>query len=317
MGPARQSDSTPECVDGRDAVRGVGQPAMRIRFWGTRGSIPTPGRHTVRYGGNTSCVEVTSEGGSLIVLDGGTGVRGLGRHLLARGEGPVHGHLLVGHTHWDHIQGLPFFAPFYVPGNRWTLYGPRAAGRPLRETLARQMDGESFPIPLEGLAAELHCLDIEEGDHRVGDVEVTAQSLNHSSPALGYRLRADGRTVVYACDHEPSPDWSPGCRPEALPSADRRHAEFLAGADLVIHDAQYTAAELVGKRGWGHSSADYVVDLCRLSGVRRLALTHHDPERRDDDIDGIVAALNESLSRRGEDLEVFGAAEGQVLDLSI
>ncbi len=304
-------------IPGRDAVLGVGQPAMRIRFWGTRGSIPTPGPHTLRYGGNTSCVEVRSAGGTLIVLDGGTGVHDLGRHLLAEAGGPLHGHLLVGHTHWDHIQGLPFFAPFYVPGNRWTLYGPSAAARPLRETLARQMDGQSFPIPLERLAAELHCRDIGEGEHELGDVEVRAQSLNHSSPALGYRLRADGRTVVYACDHEPSPDWSPGCPPEDLPPADRRHAEFLAGADLVIHDAQYTAAELKGKRGWGHSSVDYVVDLCRLAGVRRLALTHHDPQRRDDDLDGIVAALNDTLSRQGETLEVFGAAEGQGLDLSL
>jgi phosphoribosyl 1,2-cyclic phosphodiesterase len=289
---------------------------MRIRFWGTRGSIPTPGHHTVRYGGNTSCVEVRSARGTLIVLDGGTGVHGLGRHLLAEAGGPVHGHLLLGHTHWDHIQGLPFFAPFYVPGNRWSLYGPRAASRPLRDTLAVQMDGQSFPIPLERLAAELLCHDIEEGAHRLGEVEMRAQSLHHSSPALGYRLEADGHTVVYACDHEPSPDWFPGCAPEALPAADRRHAEFLAGADLVIHDAQYTADELGGKRGWGHSSADYVVELCRLAGVRRLALTHHDPQRRDDDLDGIVARVNETIRRQGEALEVFAAAEGQVLELA-
>jgi phosphoribosyl 1,2-cyclic phosphodiesterase len=289
---------------------------MRIRFWGTRGSIPTPGPHTLRYGGNTSCVEVSSEDGTLIVLDGGTGVHGLGRHLLAGAEGPVHGHLLLGHTHWDHIQGIPFFAPFYVPGNRWNVYGPRAAARPLRESLARQMDGQAFPIPLERLSAELHCHDIDEGVHRLDDVEVRAQALHHSSPTLGYRLEADGHAVVYACDHEPSAAWTPGCPPEALPPADRRHAEFLAGADLVIHDAQYTAAELEGKRGWGHSSADFVVDLCRLAGVRRLALTHHDPQRHDDDLDGIVAALNENLGRAGEALEVFAAAEGQVLELA-
>src|SRR6266516_4010593 len=176
---------------------------MRIRFWGTRGSLPKPGATTLHYGGNTACVEVRTAGGTLIVLDCGTGVHGLGQALVAEEPSAVRGHLLITHTHWDHIQGFPFFAPLFVPGNVWDIYGPGGRGRQLEASLAGQMAYEYFPITLEALNAEVRLYDLTEGVFDLGSIRVTAQYLNHPALTLGYRLEADGATLVYATDYEP------------------------------------------------------------------------------------------------------------------
>jgi phosphoribosyl 1,2-cyclic phosphodiesterase len=281
---------------------------MHVRFFGTRGSIATPGPQTLRYGGNTSCVEVTTKSGTLIVLDMGTGAAVLGRELVARGEA-LRGHILISHTHWDHIQGLPFFAPLFVPGSEWDIYAPRGFGQTLRDTLAGQMQYTYFPVSLEQLGATIHYHELVEGWLQIGDVEVTARYLNHPGLTLGYRLQADGVSLVYACDHEPhSPMLATS--PNDLSGEDRRHAEFLAEADLVIHDAQYLASEYPLKAGWGHSTIDYALAVARLAGVRQLALTHHDPKRDDDMIDDIVGSLPRM------ETHVFAAAEGQGLALT-
>ena len=179
---------------------------MRIRFWGTRGSVPTPGPGTVRYGGNTSCVEVRTDGGTLLVLDCGTGARGLGLRLLeeaASAGPPPAGSILIGHTHWDHIHGLPFFAPLFVPGSRWDVFGPRGLGRTLDNVLAGQMEYQYFPIGLDEVNAEVHYHDLVEGVFEFGDATIRTQYLNHPALTLGFRIEADGATVVYASDHEP------------------------------------------------------------------------------------------------------------------
>ena len=288
---------------------------MQVRFWGTRGSIATPGQSTVRYGGNTSCVEVRSASGTLVLLDCGTGARALGELLMASDKQPVHGHILIGHTHWDHIQGLPFFAPLFVQGNEWDIYAPRGFEQSVHETLAGQMQYTYFPITLEQLRASIRYHEVVEGSLDVGDIRVTAQYLNHPALTLGYRLEADGVSVVYACDHEPhARHLATGSG--GLTDRDRRHVAFLAGADLVIHDAQYLAAEYEAKRGWGHSTVEYAVAACRSVGVRRLALTHHDPTRDDDAIDQIVSTLRGDAAAKASAMEVFAAAEGQVLELS-
>ena len=288
---------------------------MRVRFWGTRGSIATPGPGTVRYGGNTSCVEVRSAAGTLVLLDCGTGARGLGETLMASDPRRLHGHILIGHTHWDHIQGLPFFAPLFVQGNEWDIYAPRGLEKSLHETLAGQMQYTYFPITLEQLSARIRYHDVVEGIFDVGDIRVTAQYLNHPALTLGYRLEADGVAVVYACDHEPHARHLAAGSGD-LTERDRRHVAFLAGADLVIHDAQYTASEYESKRGWGHSTVEYAVEACRSAGVRRVALTHHDPARDDDAIDRIVAALRNDAAASAPAMEIFAAAEGKVLELS-
>src|SRR6266481_7182330 len=177
---------------------------MRIRFWGTRGSLAKPGPATVRYGGNTSCVEVTAPGGTLIVLDCGTGAHDLGQHLAASRELPIRGHLLITHTHWDHIQGFPFFTPLFVPGHVWDVYGPGGLGGRLEEALARQMEYAYFPSTLEQPGATVRYHDLVEGTFTLDDVCITTRYLNHPGLSLGYRLEGDGVVLVYATDHEPN-----------------------------------------------------------------------------------------------------------------
>jgi CheY-like chemotaxis protein/phosphoribosyl 1,2-cyclic phosphodiesterase len=296
---------------------------MRIRFWGTRGSLAKPGPTTLRYGGNTSCVEVRTDDGTLIVLDCGTGAHELGLALMASGERPLHGHLMLTHTHWDHIQGFPFFAPLFVAGNEWDIYAPGGLGRHLETTLAGQMEYTYFPVTLAQLGATTHYHDLVEGSFAIGDVSIVTQYLNHPALALGYRVAVGGVSLVYSVDHEPhapSPCGGsssarpvPGARPAH--AEDRRHVDFLTGADLVIHDAQYTIEEYPQKEGWGHSPAEWTVDYAVAARAKRLALFHHDPLRSDEALDRLLAVCRERLAAAGSELEVFAAAEGHVVEL--
>jgi CheY-like chemotaxis protein len=286
---------------------------LRIRFWGTRGSIPKPGPSTVRYGGNTSCVEVRAEG-TLIVLDCGTGAHELGQQLVTVNPGPMRGRLLISHTHWDHIQGFPFFAPLFVRGSEWDVYAPHQAGRTLEEILAGQMHRTYFPVPLGELAATIRYHELTEGAFDLDGVRVTTRYLNHPAPALGYRLESNGVALVYATDHEPHSRHHPDAGGEVtrVHREDARHIEFLAGADLVIHDAAYTLQEYPEKISWGHSPAEWAVDFAVAARVRRLALFHHDPSRSDRGIDELLAGCRRRLPATDAP-EVFAAAEGQYL----
>jgi CheY-like chemotaxis protein len=291
---------------------------MRVRFWGTRGSIPKPGRTTLRYGGNTSCVEVRASDGTLVVLDCGTGAYGLGRELVAASPSPVHGHLLIGHTHWDHIQGFPFFAPLFVPGNVWEIYAPGGHGGQIEASLAGQMAYQYFPITLTALNAEVRLHDLTEGVFEFGNVRVTTQYLNHPALTLGYRLEADGVTLVYATDYEPYSLYPLGAPPGTAPvhHEDRRHIRFLEGADLVIHDAQYTLDDFPAKAGWGHTPIERAVDYAMLAQAHQLALFHHDPDRHDEAVDRLCEMARDRAASGAGALQVFAAAEGQVIDLS-
>ncbi|MDH3626471.1 MAG: MBL fold metallo-hydrolase [Acidobacteriota bacterium] len=287
---------------------------MRIRFWGCRGSIPRSRPDMVRYGGNTSCVEVRSDGGTLVVLDFGSGAQDLGQDLLATGSAGK-GHAFITHTHWDHIQGFPFFTPLFIPGNSWDIYGPRGLGGSLRETLSGQMQYQYFPVTLEQMAAEVTYHDLVEGAVEVEDFVVQTQYLNHPALTLGYRLRANGCTFVYATDHEPFDRRLAveGYRPGNV--ADDRHVNFVADADLLVHDAQYTIDEYPSRKGWGHSTIEFVVDAAMAGRVRRLALFHHDPMRDDDALDRLVDEAGERVHRAGSTLEVFAAADRQIVEL--
>ena len=285
---------------------------MQIRFWGTRGSLAKPGPSTIRYGGNTSCVEVRAADGTLIILDCGTGAHELGQRLVSDHGGNLTGSLLISHTHWDHIQGIPFFAPFFVPGNTWDIYAPQGFSETLRTTLAGQMEYTYFPITAEAFGATLNYHHVSEGCFEIGDVRVYTRFLNHPALTIGYRIEADGASFVYACDHEPH------ARPAALARADLEgqdllHCEFLRDADLVIHDAQYIAGEYAAKAGWGHSTIEYAVNVCAQAGARKLALTHHDPLRDDAAVDSLLATARSLASN--SNLEVVAAYEGLTIDL--
>jgi CheY-like chemotaxis protein len=291
---------------------------MRVRFWGTRGSIPMPGQTTLRYGGNTSCVEVCASDGTLVVLDCGTGAYECGRALAAASHGPIQGHLLITHTHWDHIQGFPFFAPLFVPGNIWEIYAPGGHGRHIEASLAGQMAYEYFPITLEALNAEVRLHDLTEGVFDLGSIRVTAQYLNHPGLTLGYRLEADGATVVYATDCEPYALLPRQALPGTAPvhHGDRRHVRFLEGADLIIHDAQYTLDEFPAKAGWGHAPMERVVDYAMLAGAKQLALFHHDPTRHDAAVDRLCELARDRVVAGKSALQVCAAAEGQSIELT-
>ena len=286
---------------------------MNVRFWGTRGSIAKPGQSTARYGGNTSCIEVRSSKGTLVVVDCGTGSHALGQALVSAGV--TRGCLLIGHRHWDHIQGLPFFAPLFVPGNEWDVCGPKGLSGSLRETLAGQMESTYFPVALEELGATIRYWDLLEGSFHVDDIRVTTRHLNHPALTLAYRIEADGASIVYACDHEMYAQSAAG-GDIRLAGPDLRHAAFAAGADLLIHDAQYTAEEYPAKVNWGHSTIEYAMLVAREAGVAQLALTHHDPMRSDDQLDEVVAYARETMRKYESPVHVFAAAEGRTITIS-
>ena len=287
---------------------------MHVKFWGTRGSIAKPGPTTVRYGGNTSCVEVRSARGTLVIIDCGTGAHSLGQSLMATAVKGLRGHILISHTHWDHIQGIPFIAPLFVAGTYWDIYGPRGLDQSLREALSGQMQYTYFPVTTDQFGASIRYHDLVEGSFHIDDIKVSTRYLNHPALTLGYRLEADGATVVYSCDHEPHSQRLASGHGE-ISGQDMGHVEFIKEADLLIHDAQYTAAEYPHKIGWGHSSVEYAVKLGEYARVRRLALTHHDPLRDDDSVDRMLHEIRTGLRARSSTLDVFAAMEGQIVEV--
>ncbi len=285
---------------------------MHIRFWGTRGSIPSPGARTAKYGGNTSCVEIRTDSGTHIVLDCGSGARELGEHLLRSSASSLRINMFIGHTHWDHIQGFPFFVPAFLPQTDLNIFAPRGFQHNLEESLAGQMQHSYFPVKLRELRSHIHFTELEEGFFRVEDVLIETQHLNHTAPTIAYRITCDGATVAYTTDHEPF--WrAPGA--DLRHPGDQRHIAFLRGADLVVHDAQYTEEEYPNRLGWGHSTVEYATDVAIAAGVRRLALFHHDPTRDDAGVDRLQELARRRTLERESPLDVIAAAEGVSIEV--
>ncbi len=274
--------------------------SMKIRFWGVRGSIAAPGPATAEIGGNTSCVEVRC-GSERIILDAGTGLRALGDQLLSEGE--VKATMLLSHHHWDHIQGLPFFVPIYLPSTLLEVIGPAAERCSMHEVLEYQMQSPVFPVRLDQVPSRLSTRDVHPGEtFEVGSSQVTVAKLNHPGGSMAYRIDYEGRSVVYATDTEHY-----ACVDPAL-------CKLAEGADILIYDSQYTPAEYSGeggpsKVGWGHSTYEAGAALANAAGVGKYLLFHHDPKRSD------VEVLE--LERRTRELftESHAAREGLSLEL--
>jgi phosphoribosyl 1,2-cyclic phosphodiesterase len=279
-----------------------------VTFWGTRGSIPTPGAETARYGGNTACISVSGPDQRLVILDAGSGLRPLGHTLMKHGSGVLIADILLSHTHWDHIQGLPFFKPLSSRETSVCIYGAPQEGVPLKEILGRQMDPMVFPVPLNALAASLMVVEIEEGDFEIDNFKICSFRLRHPGTTLGYRLvpTSGGREIAYVTDNE----LGSGGNYEVSPDWRERMVSFIDGADTLIHDAMYLDQIIQARAGWGHSTPRQAVDLARDGRCRRLILFHHEPEHDDAALDVLVRDTREYAAQVAPKLVVEPAMEG-------
>ena len=296
-------------------------PRLTARFWGTRGSIAAPGPSTTLYGGNTACVELRS-GQSILIFDAGTGIRELGLALAQEFRGrALTIHLFISHTHWDHIQGFPFFVPAYSPGTTLHIYGSTGRGQSLKGVLSGQMQSDYFPVSLGDLVSSIHVHEYRGEPFRIGDATVSATYLNHPGMTLGYRVERAGKSVVYATDHEPYRTTLEAGSREAEAGKqfgrvlDDAFVGFVKGADLYIGEAQYTDLEYPSKVGWGHSSLSATVEVALQGGVKALALFHHDPMHSDDVVTGMEVLARELIAERRVVLRCFAAREGQIVEI--
>lgn len=286
---------------------------MQVTFWGTRGSIAAPGPHTMHYGGNTSCVEVRLDDGTLIIFDAGTGIRSLGDALLTRGCA-VHAHLFLSHAHWDHIQGIPFFTPGFVEGTELSILGPEHAHLTLEKIVTDQMRSPYFPIPMHAMSARIDFVKLGEGSlwKLPGGATIEACIVNHPGRALGYRLSAEGKVLVYTTDNEPFGN-SPASHHLVAPP---NHLALARNADLLIQDAQYTPEEYAPHRvGWGHSTYLDALHLAQEANAKRLVLFHHDPSHNDAEIDYILAQCRLWIKQHQLPFACMAAAEGMQITL--
>jgi phosphoribosyl 1,2-cyclic phosphodiesterase len=293
----------------------TGLTNIRVRLRGVRGSTPSPGSHTARYGGNTSCIELRA-GDDILILDAGSGIRALGADLNAEfGARPIRATLLISHTHWDHIQGFPFFTPAFATKNRIRILAPKDAGATLRRALRNQMDPIHFPVGLHEMAGFNSIEELRADNVAVGQFSVYVTRLNHPGGCAGFRIETDGASLAYLPDHEPFENGhlSGGANPAARAQTDAL-LEFVRDVDLLILDTQYSDAEYSERKGWGHGCLHNSVDLALNAGVRQLLLFHHDPGHDDNQIDAMVR--NAQNLARPSSLAVAGASENQTIELS-
>ena len=273
---------------------------MKVRFWGTRGSIASAGPDTARYGGNTSCVEVVGNDGTRLVLDAGTGIRQLGAAMAGDSRRVD---VLLSHLHMDHIQGLGFFGPLSHPEVEVHIWGPPSATLDLRARLSRYLSPPLFPVQLRDIASRFALHNAPWEPVRIGGLDVIATSVVHPGPTVGYRIAEGDTAIAYLPDHEPA------LGPRAFPDTDRWTSGhgLASGVDLLVHDCQYLPEERAARIGWGHSSTVEAAAFASRAGARRLALFHHDPSHDDAAVDGMV----EAVAALAPSVAVFGAREGE------
>lgn len=297
----------------------------RFKFWGVRGSIASPGPGTVRYGGNTSCIEVRA-GGQIIVLDAGTGLRPLGRALIEEfKDQPFNVTLLLTHTHWDHIQGLPYFRPMYQPQCHVRILGYEGARKGLVNVLSGQMESPYFPVLFDELPGNVQIEELKELEFEVGAVRVQAWFANHPGICVGYRLFTNDGSVAFFPDNEPHTRLHkplPGQKADGQATHDfaltqeGKMIEFVRGVDALILDAQYDAGEYQDHIGWGHGCVDSAVALALKAGVKKLFLFHHDPDHDDAKVESMLAHARQLVVERKGSLQVDAAREGMAVELA-
>ena len=296
---------------------------MKFRFWGVRGSIPSPGPRTARYGGNTTCIEVGTDDGTLIILDAGTGIFALAQNLLARL--PVRANIFITHSHWDHIHGLPFFTPLFNAGSEVRLHGAHdpVSGRGIEHVLGVQLQNSYFPVGEAQMAAniEYHTLSLGQA-LTVGDAVVDNVVMNHPVTNLGYRISCNGRSLFFTGDHEPF--YNVYAKDDARHAPYQAHMEgrqheidrAMQGVDALIVDCSYTRDEYPAKQGWGHGTLDSALEMAIRVGARTLYVTHHEPTRGDDELEAVFADLLARHSPLPASLKVFLAYEGMEVELT-
>lgn len=279
---------------------------MRVTYWGTRGSIPTPGPETVRYGGNTTCIELRLHNGTCLIFDAGTGIRKLGTTLLEQ-SAPIQASIFFTHAHWDHIQGFPFFGPAYQPGNRFTVYGYPQASHRIKQTIVHQMEGIYFPVRFNSMHSDITFVDLNKRAVQLADASISCTPINHPDGGVGFRVEERGTVCVFIPDNDLTLSMTAPIF--------KRMVRFCEQADLLIHDAQFTPEEYKRHPTWGHSSYLQTVRLAIEAGVKRLALFHHAPEHSDTDVDRIVEMARTEIEKAGVQVECFGAKEHESMTL--
>jgi phosphoribosyl 1,2-cyclic phosphodiesterase len=284
---------------------------VRVKLWGTRGSVPSPGPETLRYGGNTSCVQVTLSDGSLLALDAGTGIRSLG---LALGDEPARLHILLTHLHLDHIQGLVFFAPAFKPQTEIVIWGPASPEASLRDRIARYISAPLSPVEVRELPCDVSFRHCPESEWEIGPATIRAASVTHRGPTLGYRIEDGGSSLAYIPDHEPALGTD----------IDELEEEWISGfelardASVLLHDCQYSEVEYPEHIGWGHSALPHTLAFARLVAAERTLLFHHDPLHSDDFLDDLYREARERWAEAGGDPTVLEmAAERAEFELPV
>ncbi len=290
---------------------------LKCTFWGVRGSVPVPGPATMRYGGNTACLDLRSDAGDWLIFDAGTGIRVLGAALDLSKKHDIH--LLISHPHWDHISGFPFFPPIYIPGNRVTVYGPGTFEMSLEDIISGQMKYSYFPVRTVELLADISYRQIQEERIQIGGFTVDTINLNHPVACLGYRVTYGEKRFVYYGDNEPYfnlyNDDSDREMNDFVENLNRRLVDFAEGADMLVSDAQYLPSEYQSKVGWGHSTTHHVLNMAVRAGVKKLFFFHHEPMRSDDELDRIMEFYRNRIREKKLPIEVYAAVEGMTFEV--
>ena len=292
-------------------IEAIAAKPITLTFWGVHGTLPVPGEHTVRYGGNTSCISVALPKERLFIFDAGTGIKNLSDHLMSDTERHISAKIFISHPHWDHINALPFFAPLYISGNEFEICGPAQGDRTMEDLISAQMDNVYFPITIKEFCARVSFKDLREDTYNIDGIEVQTLLLTHPGHCLGYRINHQGRSICYMTDNELYPEMS-----SSYSAHDKgRLINFATNADILIIDSTYFDQEYLSKEHWGHSCLSEVARFAHQASVKQLYLFHHDPAHSDDDIDKKLEIVQKKLEKMGSKTVCIAPKEKDTITL--